>query len=460
MRSRTGVRRYRIPVSTTFSLCSLAWTPLMLISPATALPLFRDSLASGLVVLTYEEHRQPLVDIALVCRSGHASDPAGRAGVAHHTTYLMTRGTSSMSADSVTSIVDFLGASFSGRAELDNSRLQLRVLAKDKEVAFDLLADAVLNPTFDSSELRLALNQSLDGLRRAYDFPTARTRLEFNRLLFGSGPQATPDGGDTTTIPLITREDVISFHREHWVPNNSFLVVVGDVQRESVLAAVERRFARWQPRPVARPEVPAPTWPDRPRVKLITRPDLNQTSIMLGHPGTTVTAPDMIATRLMSYILGGSALSSRLGIAVREKAGLAYDVNAWFDRTRYQGAFRSSVETNRPAEALRLIFGELRRMRETGLTRAELARAQGYFTGSFPLTYSSGTGKLEQVASIELNGFGLDWLERYPRLVSAATLQDVNAAARTHINPDRYVMVVIGNVTREELGLTDVDWVD
>jgi zinc protease len=428
--------------------------------PAAALPLYRDSLPSGLVILTYEDHRQPLVDVALVCRSGHASDPADRYGVAAGVAHLLPRGTATMSGDSVTDVTDFLGASFNGWADLDNSRLRLRALSQDLGTSLDLAFDAARNPAFDTGEIRIARGQALQGIRRAVDYPTWRTGLEFDKLLFGDGPQGTPDAGDTISIPRITRTDLVAFHRTHWVPNNCFIVVVGDVDRAEVVRAVTARADGWQPGPVPTPTVEPAAWPARPRVKLITLPDLNQTNITLGHPGISINDPDWISVRLMSYILGGSALSSRLGIAVREEAGLAYDVNAWFDRGRFRGAFRSSVETNRPAEALRLMFAEYRRIREQGVTPAELTRAKNYFTGSFPLSYSSGSGKLDQVINIELNGFGLDWLERYPGLINAATREQLHAAARDRIDPDRYVMVIVGNVTREQLGLEGVEWVE
>lgn len=428
--------------------------------PAAALPLFRDSLPSGLIILTYEDHRQPLVDIALVCRSGHASDPQGRDGVASGVAYLLTRGTTTMSPDSVTDVIDFLGAHFNGRAGFDNSRLDIRALSQDLGTALDLITDAARNPAFDPTEIALAREQALQSARRALDYPSWRVGREFDRLLFGDSPQGVPDEGDTTTIPRITRDDLITYHRANWVPNNCFIVVVGDVERYAVRAEIERRTAGWQPAPVSAPVVPTPAWPERRPVKVITRSDMNQTYVTFGHPGIAVSDSDMLAARLMSYILGGSALSSRLGIAVREEAGLAYDVRAWYDRGRFRGAFRASVQTNRPAEALRLMLAELERIRRDGITHAELTRARNYFTGSFPLSYSSGSGKLDQVVSIELNGYGLDWLERYPRLINATALQQLNAAARDRIDPTRYAMVVIGNVTREELGLEDVEWVE
>lgn len=430
----------------------------MIGSVASALPLYRDSLPNGLVVVTYEDHRLPMTDIAFVCRSGHEFDPQGRDGTATRVAYLLARGSKTMSGDSVTSVVDFLGARFEGDAGTDNSRLSLRCLSKDLGTALDLLADGVLRPAFDTAEMALARSQALQGAQRRNDYPGWQVSLEFNRLLFGTNPQAIPDDGDTLTIPRITRDDLIRFHKTHYVPNNCFIVVVGDINRQDAVRMIGERFAGWQPAPVPPSNVVPPAMPDRIKVKLITRDDLNQTYVFLGHPGIAYGDPDMLATRLMSYILGGSAMSSRLGIAVREDAGLAYDVNAYFDRGKLVGAFRSSVETNRPKDAIAKMLDQIRLMHDSGATKAELTRAHNYYTGSFPLTYSSNSGKLSQVVNIELHRLGLDWLDRYPDRIRAVTLEQVNAAARDHLNPGHYYMVIIGNVTKDDLGLTDVEW--
>jgi len=431
-----------------------------LLTSAFALPLYRDSLPNGLIVLTYEDHRLPIADIALECRSGHDCDPLPKAGVAALTAQLLPRGTKTMSGDSVTSIIEFLGARFEGWADDDGSGVSLRVLSKDLTTALDLLADAVLNPAFDPKEFRRSQDMALARARRTLDRPQAVATLELNRLLFPGHPFARPATGDTVTIPQITRDDLVAFHQTHFVPNNCFVVVVGDVDRQSLRAELWQRFQHWQPAPVPQPAIPKLTFPDRLRVRYIQRPDLNQTYIAFGHPGIAVTDTDMLATRLMSYILGGSAMSSRLGIAVREAAGLAYDVRCWFDRGRHQGLFRATVQTADPKTALAKMLHEIRLMHDSGATRTELKKAHDYYTGSFPLTYSSNQGKLYQTQWTERYRFGPEWLERFPELVRAVTLEQVNAAARNHLYPDQFIMVIVTNQEKEQLGLTDVEWLE
>ena len=453
-RHQAGSLRLRL------SLCLGVLVVISAFTPVFGLPLYRDSLPNGLIVLTYEDHRLPTASVSLVCRSGAASDPEGRAGTAAMTAELLTRGTATMSGDSVTSLVEFLGASFYGSATSDFTLLGAQVLSKDVPMALDLLADAALHPAFAPKELELARSRFLSGAQRVKDSPNQQVEQEFDRLVYQGLPYAHPTNGDTISIPLIKRQDLVSFHGTYLKPNNCFILAVGDMKRADLLSAVTQRLGSWSPSPVPRPPSLAPAYPDRIKVKLIARPDMNQTYVEFGHPGITATDTDMLPTRLMSYILGGSAMSSRLGITVREEGGLAYDVRCWFDRNVLPGAYHATVQTAKPKETIAKMLHEITLMHDSGATRAELEKAHNYYTGSFPLAYSSSDGKRSQVLAMELFHYGMDWLDKFPDKVRAVTLDQVNNAAREHISPGRYWMVILGPVTKEDLGLTDVEWIE
>ncbi|MFO7649846.1 MAG: pitrilysin family protein [bacterium] len=437
-----------------------ALTLLLVGAAASALPLYRDSLPNGLVVLTYEDSRLAMTDVALVCRNGHDADPLDRAGLAILTTMMLGRGTRSMSADSFAAVVEFLGARIDGIASEDHSRISGRFLSRDLATGLDLLADAVLNPAFDSLEVELARRQALTGARRRTDYPSWQVTYELDRLLFPGHPFSTMLSGDTVSVAAIRRAELVEFHRRHYVPNNCFVVIVGDVNRPAVLADVERRFGAWARADVPAPVLPEPPMPEGITGRVITRPEMNQTYIAFGHPGIRMSDTDLLAARLGSYILGGSALSSRLGVAVREEAGLAYDVRCWFDRLRPRGGFYATVQTSRPADALRLMFAEIARMHDSGPTDEEVRKAHGFYTGSFPLGYSSNSGKVREVITQELYGLGMDWLETFPDRVRAVDRAAIGKAMAGRLNPGNYYLVVIGNVTRDELGLSGVNWLD
>jgi zinc protease len=427
---------------------------------ASALPLYRDTLPNGLAVVSYVDHRLPMTDIAFVCRSGSASDPTGKWGLANGTVTLMTRGTKTMTADSIASIVEFLGAQFNGYAGNDNSIISLRVLSKDLVTGLDLLTDAVRNPSFDAKEVERARAEGMAAVREMSDYPLARVMVDFYATAFPGHPYAHQTIGDTISLMAITRADLVAFHKNQYLPNNCFIVAVGDFDRPELLKMIQARFgdmARGEVPEVKAPEMP---FPSKLRVKLIARPDMNQTYVMFGHPGIAYSDSDRLATNLAAHILGGGALASRIGDAVREEAGLAYEVRTVFDQDRLRGAFWAWVQTARPKEAIAIMFREIERMQKDGAKKSELDDAQNYYAGSYPIRFSSNRGKLYEAINIEFYQLGLDWVDKYPGKIRALTLDAVNRAARERLHPGQYVMVVMGNVRKEDLGLGDVEWIE
>jgi zinc protease len=106
------------------------------------------------------------------------------------------------------------------------------------------------------------------------------------------------------------------------------------------------------------------------------------------------------------------------------------------------------------------MFREIEKMQKDGAKKNELADAQNYFAGSYPIRFSSNQGKLYEVINIELHQLGLDWVDKYPGKIRAITIDEVNRAARERLHPGQYVMVVMGNVKKEDLGLSDVEWIE
>jgi|GEM_PF-3768864 zinc protease len=111
-------------------------------------------------------------------------------------------------------------------------------------------------------------------------------------------------------------------------------------------------------------------------------------------------------------------------------------------------------------DAIAIMFREIERMQKGGATKGELADAQNYYAGSYPIRFSSNQGKLYEAMNIELYQLGMDWVDKYPGRIRALTLDDINRAARDRLHPGQYVMVVMGNAVKEDLGLTDVEWIE
>jgi zinc protease len=404
----------------------------------------RTVLANGLTVLVAERPGLPVVTLHLLVDAGSLLDPPERAGLAHLTADLLTHGTPSRSAIEVSEAIEFVGGSLAGTASTDYATLTLSVLTKDLDLGLDLFADVLVRPNFPEAEFRRRVAEVEGAIRKKEDDPFQVAHEAFNALLFGAHPYGRPEEGTPETIRRITRADVVAFHAAYYRPHRAILAVAGDVTASGILPKVERALAEWR----TGPHWPPPLEPARPltgrAVRRIDR-DVAQATIVWGHGGVSRDNPDYYALAVMNQILGAGGSSSRLYANIREERGWAYDVHSELLAQRHPGSFLVSLQT-RPetaAPAIREIEREIRRMRDELVPETELADAKTHLTGSFPMRLET-TGQLAHLlTAVEFFGLGLDYPERYPRLIGAVTREEVQRVARQYLDPDRYVLVVL-----------------
>jgi len=434
-------------------LCAglLIWlqAPGLMAAPAPLVLGEREVLPNGLVWLFSEQRSVPLVAVNLLIKAGALRDPRGKEGLAHLTALLLTQGTKRRSATQMAQELDFLGARFSAGAEEDYAMVSLTVLKKDLGAALDLMADAVLNPTFPQEEVRRKVSQLLGSFETDEDEPMVMARRAFDQRLYGVHPYAFPPKGTPQGLASLRPQHLAEFHRTLYRPNNAILSVVGDISREEARDWVLKYFGRWAAGKI--PELTLPPLPPltQPETRVIDK-KITQANIIWGHLGLTRQNPDFYAFQVMNYILGGGGFASRLMDTVREERGLAYSVGSTFEPGLEPGPFYISLETKteNAAEAVALILREVERLRTEPVSDTELADAKSYLIGSFPRRLDATGKRAALMAYVEFYGLGLDYPRRYPELISRVTAADVQRVAKQYLHPERYLLVVAGDRSR------------
>jgi len=223
------------------------------------------------------------------------------------------------------------------------------------------------------------------------------------------------------------------------------VAIVGDVSVEEARALAEKYLGAWARKdvpPIAAAQLPVPP---SPVLKVIDK-DLTQANIILGHPGIRRSNPDYYAVFIMNYILGGGGFSSRLLTNIRDGRGLAYSVGSAFDTKYAAGAFYISLQTKNSTanEAIRESLREMRKIRQELVRPEELQEAKDYLTGSFPLRLDSNAKIADYLTYVEFYELGSNYFEEFPRRLAAVTREDVLKAARSYLNPETFVLVVVG----------------
>jgi zinc protease len=204
---------------------------------------------------------------------------------------------------------------------------------------------------------------------------------------------------------------------------------------------------------------PQPT-PPAPKVAPgthLTKIDRNvaQANLVLGFGGIARSNPDYYKLQVMNYILGGGGFASRLVKTVRSEHGLAYSVGSGFDAGLFPGSFRVVLQTkNRSAnEAVKLVLEQLRRIQEEPVSDAELGSAKKFLIGSFPLKFDRLSSIASFMLQVELYHLGLDYADKYPKIISAVTKDDVEKVAREYLHPNSLILVAVANQSEAALKL-------
>ena len=407
----------------------------------------RFVMPNGLTVLVIEQHALPIVQLHALIKAGSAQDPADKPGLANLVASMLDEGTTTRSAKQIAEEIEFVGGTLAARAAEDFSTASVRVLKKDLKLGFTLLSDVLLRPAFAEQELERIRSLLHGQILSELDEPNLVASKAFHQLVFNGHPYAWPIVGTEEGLAKVTRADVVAFHQREYLPNRTIFVLAGDMTPDEARKLVEEHFGAWkQGEPGARPAaMPAPI--EKTVTKLIDK-DLSQTTIIVGHLGINRTNPDFYATLVMNYILGGGGFSSRLMDEIRDNQGLAYGVGSAFHANLMPGAFLVNLQTRNEAanQAIAGVLKELQRIREAPVSDEELDDAKDYLVGSFALRLDT-TTKLAEVASqVEFYNLGMEYFTDYPNWIRKVTKEDVLRVAKQYLHPDRYALVLVGNL--------------
>lgn len=412
---------------------------------------------NGLTLLIQDQPSLPIVTVNLLVKAGAVHDPDAKTGLAYMTAGMLEQGTQTRRATQLAQELEFLGAEFSATATRDFTRATLRVLKKDADRGFTLLADLLMNPAFSGKEVSRVRDELLGELQGEKDDPGAMAGKAFDEIIFAGHPYRRPVNGHETTLPTITRKDLVAFHDAYYRPNQTIMAIVGDIREAEARALVTKHLGGWAKKAVPAPPAPAPKPLTQPMLKLIDK-DLTQATVVLGHVGIDRRSPDFYAVAVMNYILGGGGFSSRLVQRIREEQGLVYDVDSGFEATVMPGRFSVTLQTRNAAanQAIAAALSEIRRIRAEPVSDQELADAKAYLIGSFPLRLDSASKLAGLLTTVELHGLGLSYFDDYPKAIAAVTKDDVLRVAQTYLNPAVYALVVVAKQAEATIDLSAV----
>ena len=394
----------------------------------------RRELPNGMIVYLLENHRLPLVNVQARVRTGSLYEPENEAGVAQTVGIMLRRGgTDQLSPDEVDEKFDFMAADVSTDISPDAGLATLNVPTDNFEDALALYAQLLMHPGFDEEQLEVARNQVKEGIRRQNDNPVQIAIREYWKLLYGPDHPAarTPT---FETVDALNRQELVDFHAKYYHPNNVMLAVAGDFDPDTIDDQIMAAFAGWTKEEVSFPEIPEVSAPDEASVHYAVK-DVPQSTILVGHLGTTLKNPDHTAIDIMNSILGGSGFSSRIVETIRNDRGLAYFAGSFYQMgTTMPGAFIgvSLTQADSTTVALQLLLDEIEKIRQKEVDEKELETARNMELNSEVFQYDNTAEVANRTMWLEYYGLPKDFLEKNLEAVKSIDRERVLEVAKEY----------------------------
>ncbi len=418
-------------------------------SVQTSFPVWHETtLPNGLKIMVYEQHSSPLVSVRLYSRAGSFYDGAYPT-VSMFVFALLMQGTSSRRAEQIASEAEFLGADLGAWSGIDSATVSLSVMSKYLDRGLALMCDVALHPAFAEQEIEFVRQQVLNRLQFSKSNAGHLASDAFAKAIYQTHPYSQPAFGTERAVRAISREAIVEFYETYLVPNNSFMVVAGDVSSEEIVEKLSDAFGAWQAKPIP-PSFSSelPLLADSPQVILVQKDGAVQSVIMMGHLSIARHHADYLKCYVMNMILGGY-FGSRLNLKLREKQGYTYNIRSTFDAKAELGDFHITTQVRKGVTKLAMqdIVDELHELLLHGVREEELQAVKNYISGNFIIQSESADTILNRMATTELYRLGSNYYHTFLEQVQRLTLDDVHNAAKMYIHPDRLTYVVAGEVS-------------
>jgi len=415
------------------------------------------TLSNGAKLIVSERHGLPLVSFQINFIGGSSQyEPADKTGLAAFVASMLSEGTTHRTGEQISNDLQLLGSSIGTSIASESGRMAFLSTREKLAPTLAILADELENPTFPADALSRLQARTIVGLTQNRDRTAGIASVVFPKVLYTTNH---PYGRTTseTSVKMISRDDLVAFHKSYFQPAHAVITVVGDVKADEIKRTIEQALSGWKAGGTMPSfDYPAPSAAKPTTILLVDKPGAAQSTFMIGSVGPPRSTPDYYAIRVMNEMLG-VLFQSRLNHNIREVKGYSYGVGSGFSFGRGPGPFRAGGEivTAKSDSALIEFVKELRDIRgPRPPTDEEMAQAKASLVQSLPASFESVTGVNGSIASIYTQGLPEDYYQQFVRAVNAVTKDDVVRVAQKYIDPDHLAIVIVGDREKIEGPLT------
>ena len=404
----------------------------------------RFTLKNGLTVLIVENNKLPRAAVSLSLDNAPIAE-GELAGVSSMTAALLGKGSTTIDKDSFNEEVDFMGATINFGSQSASASSLSRYFGR----VLELMADAALHPNFIQDEFDKERDIVLDGIKSSEKSVTTAARRVENLLAYGKDH---PYGEFVSkeSVERVSLADVDAFYKRYFLPNNAYLVIVGDVDAGDLKKQVKKLFGKWKKGDLTTDAIPEVSNVNSTQIDFVNMPNAVQTEVSVQN---TVSLrkkdADYFPLLIANGILGGGG-EARLFLNLREDKGYTYGSYSRMGNNKYTASrFRASASVRNAVvdSAVVELLYEIDRMKKEVVSDEELNRAKAKYVGSFVRAVEQPSTVAAYALEIETEGLPDDFYTTYLESINNVTKEDIQRVAQKYFLVDQARVVVTGKAS-------------
>lgn len=396
-----------------------------------------------------EDKTLPLVYIKASVEAGSSLD-GKQPGLAYITSGMLERGTKFRDKFEMAELLELYGAEIEFETGRETTAIEISTVKKNYDKVMKLFMEMTSEPKFSKLELEKLKKELIETVKQQDEYPSGLAKRELYRMIYPKGhvfySYSTPE--KVKSIEAITVADIKKFYKDHYSLESMNIAVVGDLTEKSAVTMLGKYFKAWNKKSLSSKISHEKASIKEAKTKHVLKKSKQQSEAYIGHVGSLSRKdPDFYALFIANFALGGSPLSSKLGSKVRDENGLVYNIRSAFVAGINPGPYSITLGANpkNVNKAVDLAKKTVKEFLKTGISETELEATKSFLTGSFAVRNLSSNEDIAEVAKQMLvYDLDLDYPENYSEIINSISLEEVNAAARKYIHPDKFSVVIVG----------------
>ncbi|MBL8148615.1 MAG: insulinase family protein [Blastocatellia bacterium] len=406
-------------------------------------------LENGLIVVTEKVDHVSSVSLGIWVKAGSRHEQAQENGITHFIEHTVFKGTQNRTARQIALEADILGGNLDAFTTSEFTGFCIRVLKNNLSQAFDIVADLLVNPTFDSVEIERERAVIIEEIKMTEDSPEEFVSELFHSSFWPNHPVGRPIAGTIETVNALSRDQIVAYYQQAYNPANLLITAAGRIEHQQIVDLANNYFGLLTPLKTTFSQQPPK---EESRIVIKKKRGLEQTQIILGAPAPSICSKERYTCSIFNTILGGG-LSSRLFQKVREEHGLAYSVSSNLNLYTDAGclAVYMAVANKNVKKAISLVMKEITTLKTELVSEKELQATKDQIKANMILDLESVTSHMSSLAESELFfGHHIALAETFAG-IDAVTVEDLIVIAKTIFDQEKIAVAILAPTERLKL---------